>query len=103
MVKDPYDVLLHPHVTEKSFGRIEGSQGLKDKRGRAIQQNDGNRIEFVVRRNATKNDIRQAFEKVFEVKVVRVRTRNTRDGKHAIITLDKSHDAKEVAGRVGIF
>jgi large subunit ribosomal protein L23 len=90
-----YEILLHPYVTEKSMNAIDGTpvQDLKD----------GNRIEFIVKRNATKPQIREAFEKTFEVKVEKVYTRITKEGKHAIIKLAEGEDAKDLSMRIGIF
>lgn len=90
-----YDILLHPYVTEKSMNAIDGTpaQDLKD----------GNRIEFVVKRVATKSQIREAFEKTFDVKVEKVYTRIMKDGKHAIIKLAEGEDAKDLSMRIGIF
>jgi large subunit ribosomal protein L23 len=90
-----YDVLLHPYVTEKSMNAIDGTpaQDLKD----------GNRIEFIVKRNATKAQIKEAFQKTFEVKVEKVYTRIGKEGKHAIIKLAEGEDAKDLSMRIGIF
>ncbi len=88
-------VLLTPYVTEKSMNHISGSP-KQDNR-------DGNRIEFLVRRDATKTEIKEAFEKKYEVKVKSVNTRVTRNGKHAIIQLTKDFSAEEVGMRLGIF
>jgi large subunit ribosomal protein L23 len=90
-----YEILLHPYVTEKSMNAIDGTpaQDLKD----------GNRIEFIVKRTATKPQIKEAFENTFEVKVEKVYTRITKEGKHAIIKLAEGEDAKDLSMRIGIF
>jgi large subunit ribosomal protein L23 len=90
-----YEVLLHPYVTEKSMNAIDGTpaQDLKD----------GNRIEFIVKMNATKAQIKEAFQKTFEVKVEKVYTRIRKEGKHAIIKLAEGEDAKDLSMRIGIF
>lgn len=49
-------VLLGPHVSEKATALAE----------------KGNQVVFKVRRDATKTDVRQAVELLFEVKVERV-------------------------------
>jgi large subunit ribosomal protein L23 len=91
----PKEVLLTPYVTEKSMTHISGSPKLKN--------TDGNRLEFLVRRDATKTEIKAAFEKRYEVKVLSVNTRITKNGKHAIIKLTKEFSAEEVGMRLGIF
>jgi large subunit ribosomal protein L23 len=54
-------VLLGPHVSEKST--IAG---------------ESNQVVFKVRRDATKREIRQAVEKLFEVKVLNVSVTNVK-------------------------
>jgi len=95
MTVDPYDILLHPYVTEKTMNFLEGTP--------AQNQKDGNRLEFIVRRDATKPQIREAFEMLFEVKVEKVNTLIRKDGKHAIIKLRKEFRAEDVALRIGVY
>ena len=95
MSTDPHEVLLHPYVTEKSLNFLSGTpvQNLKD----------GNRIEFVVKRTATKHDVKKAFEQMFEVKVDNVHTFIRKDGKHAIIKLKPEFSAEDIGMRIGVF
>ena len=95
MTVRPHEVLLHPYVTEKTLNFLEGTPAQK--------QADGNRLEFIVRRTATKPEIKAAFETLFEVKVEKVNTYIHRDGKHAIIKLRKDFHAEEVAMRIGVY
>ncbi len=91
----PRPVLLTPYITEKSMNHISGT---------SIQSNtDGNRLEFIVRRDATKPEIKAAFERRYEVDVEKVNTRIEKDGKHAIIKLTSEFSAEEVGMRLGIF
>lgn len=89
------DVLIRPLVTEKSMNHTSGTptQGFKD----------GNRIEFIVHRQADKQTIKAIFEERFEVKVEKVWIRIEKDGKHAIIKLADGYSAEDVGMRVGIF
>ena len=66
MSKDPrhYDVILSPVVTEK-----------------ATAASEKNKVVFKVRLDATKTEIKNAVEKLFEVKVTGVNTL-TRKGKN---------------------
>ena len=57
-MKDLYQVIRRPLLTEKSE-RLSGQQ---------------NQVVFEVRRQASKHDIERAVEKIFNVKVKRVRT-----------------------------
>lgn len=86
---EPHQVLLRPLVTEKGVHR-------------STRQNA---YTFEVSRLATKEVIRDAVEKLFEVKVVKVSTQNrkgklrrtrakmgrTADWKKAIVTLHEEH------------
>ncbi len=57
-----HDILRYPHVTEKSTLKKELS--------------DGRVIAFQVRPDASKRNIKEAVEKIFEVEVEKVRTAN---------------------------
>jgi len=83
----PYKVLLHPYVTEKTMNHMES----------------GNKLEFIVRRTATKPEIKDAFEKLFDVKVSGIQTRICEDGKHAIIALKEGYSAEDIGMRIGVF
>lgn len=88
-------ILLHPYVTEKTMNMMSGTP--------AQDSTDGNRIEFIVLRGATKPQIKEAFEKQFEVKVEKVYTFIRKDGKHAIIKLKAGYSAEEIGMRIGVF
>ena len=89
------DILIRPFVTEKTMNHLSGTPTQKFK--------DGNKIEFIVHRDADKSDIKSAFEQRFEVKVAKVWTRIQKDGKHAIIKLAEGYSAEEIGMRVGVF
>lgn len=57
-----YKVLLGPHVSEKA----------------ALSAEAGNQVVFKVSCDATKLEIKKAVEKLFDVKVVNVRTLNVK-------------------------
>lgn len=59
-----YELLRAPYITEKST--------------REKELREGRVIAFEVRRRATKEQIKQAVEKIFDVKVEKVRTANFR-------------------------
>lgn len=90
----PYDVVLHPYVTEKTMAQMERPAGDATE----------NKLEFVVRRTATKPQIKAAIERLFETKVVNVNTKIGTDGqKRAIVRFAADVKAEEIATRVGIF
>jgi len=84
---DPYNIILHPFVTEKTMNFMDKN----------------NAIEFVVRRNANKKTIKEAVEQMFEVKVANVNTRITKKGKHAIVKFTPEFKAEDIGMRIGIF
>ena len=84
---DPYEIIIRPVVTEKSVELIEKE----------------NKLTFIVKRTATKHQIRRAVEKLFGVKVVKVNTLITPQGeKKAYVKLAPEYKASEVAMRLGI-
>jgi large subunit ribosomal protein L23 len=88
-------IILHPYVTEKTMNAMSGTpnQDLRD----------GNRLEFVVRKDSRKPDIKKAFEELFEAKVDKINIKLMKDGKHAIIKLKEGYSAEEIGMRIGIF
>ena len=80
-----YDVIIMPWLTEKTM------------EARTTQ----NRLEFIVRRAATKKQIARAVETIFEVEVDSVNVRNTKYGKHASVRLAEGYDAEDAAMRLG--
>jgi large subunit ribosomal protein L23 len=83
----PHSILLHPYVTEKTLNLMENHNSLM----------------FVVRTESNKDQIRRAFEKLFEVKVEKVNVKHTRFGKQAIIKLTDDYNAEDIGMRIGIF
>lgn len=85
---DSYSIIIKPHLTEKSMNAID-----KD-----------NELTFKVRRTADKTQIKNAFEELYEVKVVRVNTQITSRGdKVAYIKLQAEHSAEDIAVKMGVF
>jgi len=68
----------------------------------AIDKN--NELTFKVRRTASKAQIKNAFEELYEVKVERVNTQITSKGeKVAYIKLEAEHSAEDIAVKMGVF
>jgi large subunit ribosomal protein L23 len=85
---NPFDVIIHPDVTEKSMKLLETE----------------NKLVFVVSLKSDKNDIRSAVETLYEVKVTDVNTLvNPKGVKKAYVKLSPEFRAEEVATKVGIF
>ena len=84
---DPHSIIFHPYVTEKTMNIMERN----------------NALEFVVKRNTSKQEIKKAVEKMFEVKVKDVHTKITKNDKHAIVTFRPEFKAEDIGMRIGIF
>lgn len=89
------EILLYPHVTEKTMNHMTGTP--------TQDFTDGNRIEFIVVQDANKTEIKRSFEERFDVEVEKVCTRIMKDGKHAIIKLAEGYSAEEIGMRIGVF
>jgi len=84
---DPFRILIHPHVSEKSVSLIDRE----------------NKIVFIVNRKASKKQIKDAMEKMFEVKVDKINTEITIKGeKKAVIKLKPEYRALDVATKLGM-
>ncbi len=84
---DPFDIVLHPYVTEKTMNQMEKN----------------NALEFIVKRNADKAQIKKSVEKMFDVKVKSVNTRIVKNGKHAIVIFMPEFKAEDIGMRIGVF
>ena len=84
---DPELVIIYPMMSEDTVKLIETE----------------NKITFIVRNEATKHDIRRAVEKLYEVKVDRVSTLTTPEGKKkAYVKLSPESKASELAVKLGL-
>ncbi len=84
---EPWDTILYPHMAEKSMALVD------------LQ----NKLVFVVKRTSSKKQIKQAFEKLFDVKVSSIKTETTNIGqKKAFIKLDPKYSAADIATKMGI-
>ena len=62
-----------------------------------------NALEFIVNRKATKPQIKQSVEQLFDVKVKKVNTKIQKDGKHAIVVFMPEFKAEDIGMRIGVF
>ncbi len=86
-MRDPREIIIRPVQSEKAL--------------RLIEQH--NTLTFIVRRDATKPEIKKAVEELFGVKVVKVNTLITPRGeKKAYVRLAPEYSAADVAARLGI-
>jgi len=79
--------LKYPFVTEKAMVLLENQS----------------KLQFLVTREATKNDIKREIEKSFGQNVKSVRTlMNTHGQKKAIVSFENNKAAEEILSRLGI-
>ncbi|MFX1377774.1 MAG: 50S ribosomal protein L23 [Promethearchaeota archaeon] len=83
-----YKIIEKPLITEKTFDLIEKE----------------NKLVFIVKRKANKNQIKKAIEKLHNVKVIKVNTMITPKGeKKAFVKLHPEYSAQDIAIDLGIF
>jgi len=84
---DAWSILSYPHLTEKSMNMVE------------LQ----NKLVFIVSKDAGKDEIKQAIEKEFDVKVDWVRTEiTTRGQKKAYVKINPEFSAADIASKLGM-
>ena len=86
-VYNPWKVLRFPHLAEKSMNMVELE----------------NKLVFIVDRNATKAQVREAVERGFATKVGKVNLEITQKGvKKAYVKLIPENAASDIASRLGM-
>jgi len=84
---DPYDVILYPVMTEVTSRILETE----------------NKLVFIVNMKATKEDIKRAVEKLYEVRTEKINVTITLRGeKKAFVKLHPDYKAVDVAIKLGI-
>lgn len=84
---DPYQIIKYPLSTEKSIRQIEFD----------------NKLVFAVHPRATKQDVKKAVEKMFNVKVAGVNIQNSFTGiKKAYVKLGPESMASDVSADLGL-
>jgi len=84
---DPHDVVLYPLMTEVSSRILETE----------------NKLVFIVNLKASKKDVKQAIEELYEVRVAKVNLAITPKGlKKAFVKLHPDYKAVDVAIKLGI-
>ncbi len=82
-----HQVIEYPVITEKAVNLISAN----------------NRVVFIVNKLSTKKDIKEAVEKLYNVKVKTVTTLFDRQNrKKAFVTLKKGYNAQDLANKLGI-
>jgi len=85
---DPYKVIKAPLATEATFRMVE----------------EENKLVFLVDRRVNKKEIKNAVEKLYDVKVEKVNTLITPKGeKKAFVKLKPEYNAADIATKIGLF
>jgi len=86
-MKNAYNILKYPMSTEKSVKLMQAE----------------NKLLFIVSRDATKPEIKDAMESAFKVKVAKVTTQIMPNGKKkAYVKLKPEHPAIDIATQLGM-
>lgn len=79
-------VILRPYITEKTFNLIEKE----------------NKLTFIVSDSASKKDVNEAIETMYEGNVKEVNIFRTIQGKKAIVKFTKDDEARQLATKLGL-
>ena len=81
------ELFMHPLISEKAIGMIERE----------------NKISFIVRKHATKTSVKDAFEKLYEARVVKVNiVKDMKGRKKAIVKVGREAKADAIATKLGM-
>jgi large subunit ribosomal protein L23 len=84
---EPQKVLFYPLMGEKA----------------TLLRETENKLSFIVDKNSNSNEVKQAVESLYNVKVMSVNVMITSEGKKkAIVRLDPKHSAEEIASHFGV-
>jgi large subunit ribosomal protein L23 len=79
-------IILRPYITEKTFNLIEKE----------------NKLTFIVSDSASKKDVNEAIETMYEGNVKEVNIYRTIQGKKAIVKFKKDDEARQLATKLGL-
>ena len=85
-VADATKIILRPYVTEKTFALVENEQ----------------KICFLVEKEATKPEIKEAVKTLYNEDVVTIVTARTLYGKKAFVKFNSPDKARDLANKVGM-
>jgi large subunit ribosomal protein L23 len=85
-VEKASSIIIKPYITEKTFNLIEKE----------------NKLTFIVAENASKDQIVQALQILYESQASEVNTARTIQGKKAFIKIKAPEGARELATKMGL-
>lgn len=84
---NPWDILVAPHLSEKSMGLVESE----------------NKLVFIVDEKARKKQVKWAVEEEFNTEVEKINILNDRKNrKKAFVKLTDKHNALDIATKLGM-
>lgn len=87
-MEEYYRIIIRPVISETALEKIESE----------------NKLVFIVNRNSNKKMIKEAVEKLYDVKVEKVNTLILPNGKKkAYVKLSPEYSASEIATKLGVF
>tara|TARA_B110000014_G_scaffold91680_1_gene62982 strand:+ start:360 stop:626 length:267 start_codon:yes stop_codon:yes gene_type:complete len=85
-VEEATEIILRPYITEKTFAMVENEQ----------------KICFLVKRQASKQMIREAVQTLYNEKSINVDTARTIYGKKAFVKFETTDKARDLATKIGM-
>ena len=79
-------IIVKPYITEKTFAMVENES----------------KICFIVERSASKPDIAEAVNALYNEKVLNVNTARTIYGKKAFVQFENTEKARDLATKIGM-
>ena len=79
-------IILKPYITEKTFAMVENES----------------KICFIVERSASKPQIAEAVNTLYNQKVTKVNTARTIYGKKAFVQFENTEKARDLATKIGM-
>ena len=85
-VEEASKIILKPHVTEKTFAMIENE----------------NKVCFIVEKGASKPEISEAIDVLYNEKAINVNTARTIYGKKAFVQFENTEKTRDLATKIGM-
>ncbi len=85
-VEEAGRIILKPHITEKTFAMVETEK----------------KVCFIVEKTATKPEIAEAIDLLYDKKAVNVNTARTIYGKKAFVQFESAEKARDLATGIGM-
>ena len=85
-VEEASKIVIRPHITEKTFAMVENES----------------KVCFIVEKTASKPNIIEAINTLYNEKAIKVNTARTNLGKKAFVQFENAEKARDLAGKIGM-